>query len=403
MSLAELIIKVRHNLELPANLFKIEEILKSNPETVENLQRKTATKLIRHATRLQHCLFNEQVTILTNQFNINANPLDLALFRGNLQLIESLLKNGAKLDGPEWVDFSPANYVFFNNNSKVYKDMILLLVKYGFNPDLPNECGENCLHLLTKNVTEEDSNNIETAEILIKAGVSINKTDMYQVTPLQNCIMKKNFKLLSFLVERGADVNQRSAHNWTPLYMAVVMRCEDFVCQFLLSKGADIDAKNDVGQTSLHVACVTFNFKLISLLIKRGADITVEDKNGKTPFTSLRTPIRNFDEDIFYVCSNILIKKISILSFQNIPVSSKDLECIRNDARYREYFEKCVTELNLMTKTKFYAIYTYYWVLKMQSKNNRKLANLTKNREFLAKFEENLGSFPSYQRTYVKS
>lgn len=53
-------------------------------------------------------------------------------------------------------------------------------------------------------------------------------------------------------------------------------------------------------------------------------------------------------------------------------------------------------ELKQMSNFKFYAPFTYYSVLQM-SKNIKKLANLTKNEEFLAKFEANLDSFSCYK------
>lgn len=362
MSLKEMIIKVQHDYGFPVEVCKIEKILKNDPKTVENLDRKTATILLRYAVRFQRYSFiNEQVTILADQHMINANLLDLAFFRGDLQLIELLLKNGAKLDGPDWIDFSPANYVFYKNNSKLYKDMMLLLLKYGFNPGSLNEHGQNSLHLLTQSVTEEDTDAVKLAEILIKAGASINKASLYQMTPLHYSISRNNFELASFLVERGADIHQKGKPKSFPLAMAVERRCKRIV-ELLVAKGADVNTKNLLRQTTLHLACekqgIKQDIKIINFLIQNGADVTLEDKFGWTPFLLL---LSSDDDD----SNKFVIRIISKLRFQSILVSKKDIECIQKNENFREYYEKCLTELEQMSNAKFYAFYTYFWILKM--------------------------------------
>ena len=56
----------------------------------------------------------------------------------------------------------------------------------------------------------------------------------------------------------------------------------------LLDAGADINAKDSMGRTALMWAVFTENEKAVSLLLKRGADVTVTAKNNDTALSVAR-------------------------------------------------------------------------------------------------------------------
>lgn len=130
--------------------------------------------------------------------------------------------------------------------------------------------------------------------------------------------------------------------------------------------------------------------QLISLLIRKGADISIKTKNGKTVLSVLKPHRVNYDD-----CVNVLIKEFAKLTFLSLPVPSADMEFIQSVPKTQRYFEQSVNELKQMSNTKFYGSHTHFSVL-MMTKNMKKLRRLTQNEEFLEKFENSLPTFSCY-------
>ena len=69
---------------------------------------------------------------------------------------------------------------------------------------------------------------LESARIMLDAGVDINLGDVDNVTPLVAAIMNKQYTLAKFLIDRGADVNIVDAGGRTALYAMIDIRNEDW-------------------------------------------------------------------------------------------------------------------------------------------------------------------------------
>jgi uncharacterized protein len=69
---------------------------------------------------------------------------------------------------------------------------------------------------------------LESARIMLDAGVDINHGDVDHVTPLVTAIMNKQYTLAKFLIDRGADVNIVDAGGRTALYAMIDIRNEDW-------------------------------------------------------------------------------------------------------------------------------------------------------------------------------
>lgn len=148
------------------------EELKTNPEQLKDLDRKSVTELLRRAVTYEH-LFEKcpEIIQLIVDFNADVKPLDLALLRGNLQLVESQLKDGAPIDGPEWENFSPAQYVFYLKDSELRRDMLLLLMKYGLDTNFINKQGESLIQLLIESLRTHDIDAVELRKILMDSRI----------------------------------------------------------------------------------------------------------------------------------------------------------------------------------------------------------------------------------------
>lgn len=311
---------------------------------------------------------------------------------GNVKISELVLKNERRLDYcPEWI----WNNVF-NYRKKSRVEMLTLLLNYGLSANIRTDAGLNLLHLFVQYYLhrgEENSDAAEVAEIFINSGIPVDDTDVNSNwTPLFYAIISQNIPLISMLIKKGADVNKQVRYTGIfPLHLATLHGPD--VVDLLLSNGADICARSSFDKSSaLHKACLHNNEQVISLLLRKGADIRVINNAGITPLNML-----NSEKENYQGCLIVMVREFSKLFYANQPVFKSDMDFIAENSDAKRHFENCISELGRMSRNKFHVPFSYYSVLEM-SKNNKKLAQLTKNVEFLRNFKENISGF-----TYFKN
>jgi len=156
---------------------------------------------------------------------------------------------------------------------------------------------------------------IDTARVMLDAGVDINYGDVDNTTALTVAIMNKQYTFAKFLIDRGADVNAVGGYGRTPLYAIVDIRNEDWstlpnrkmedslpsldVLKQLLAHGAKVDAAlkaplpgrsgMDAGDTTLGEGTTPFmratragDTETMKLLLEAGADPKLTTKEGNT-------------------------------------------------------------------------------------------------------------------------
>lgn len=329
--------------------------------------------------------------------------LTKALAKRNLELIEFYLSKGIRLENEDWkrsdVPMS-AMFVLRNNILRNRKEMITLLLKYGLNcASYRNNEGSNFLLEITYNATIVDEDAVETAEILINSGIPVNEPDNYGNTPLLNAILSTNIRLVSLLIQKGADVNSKTSQQ-LPLCRAASF-CGLKIVELLLRNGAKINERDPrSGFTALHNAC-SYNYAMmIYFLICKGADVCIENNAGETPFMLLKRvndnwipfsilpqSMKSFNKSI---C--VMIKGFAKAIYEKRSMHKSHTNFFEKNAKVRDYLKRYIAELDI----KFYGNYTFYTVLKMAT-DVEKLARKVKNKKFLSKLEESLKSAHFYQ------
>lgn len=149
----------------------------------------------------------------------------------------------------------------------------------------------------------------QMVELLIERGAILDSRsaivdDLRQwksYTPLGLAVTLGDESLVSYLLQKGADVNYRNDNGQTPLHIAVAHR-EHVIISQLLNNGAYPKARNDAGQQPILLAALHNDFPSIELLLKNGANPNALDFDGWSPL--LAAVDRNNDNGII----NILIK-----------------------------------------------------------------------------------------------
>ncbi|XP_012266246.2 transient receptor potential channel pyrexia [Athalia rosae] len=200
-------------------------------------------------------------------------PLHLAASSGSVEIIEELLKHGAKPG--EW-DASkrctPLHCAAAAGNVRSVKQ----LIKAGADVNAGLEV-KSPLHYAVLN------NAGDCVEALLEAGASANNPQVYTETPLHVAASLGSARCVSLLLNHRAEVrvqfgNTRS----TPLHLAAEEGSVECT-KLLLEHKAQWDAKNSRGQTALHLAALAQSAETMDLLIKAANDVNVLDDNGRTP------------------------------------------------------------------------------------------------------------------------
>jgi len=137
-----------------------------------------------------------------------------------------------------------------------------------------------CIDLLLEKVGVEDQEN----EGVFATVIDI-KDRIHENTPLHIAAAQGNLRLLNQLLDKGATVNQANNLGNTPLHTAAVSN--SVACaRELIKRGAVITDTNKRGSTALHFAVYglqsasTESTQIVMMLLKEGCGVDVQDRQG---------------------------------------------------------------------------------------------------------------------------
>ena len=128
--------------------------------------------------------------------------------------------------------------------------------------------------------------NTEAAETLLDAGSNINHQDAQGLTPLHNATYHNNGKLVTLLLQRGANPNLKSKNQETPLDFAIDSHHLELVRLLLVDGKADANVKGENGWTALHGAASSnrkTTIEMVELLLSSGANAGAKTDSGQYP------------------------------------------------------------------------------------------------------------------------
>ena len=143
------------------------------------------------------------------------------------------------------------------------------LLARGFDPNSPDEKGQTGLHLAIR-----DSLPKVAAVLLAHPAVRVDAPNASDETPLMLAALKGNLDTTQRLLDKGAAINRPG---WTPLHYAATGP-EPKLVSLMLERGAQIDAPSPNGSTALMMAARYGADDSALLLLARGASTAVRNQ-----------------------------------------------------------------------------------------------------------------------------
>ncbi len=245
-------------------------------------------------------------------------PLLLAAEHGRTELIEPLLKHGAKVNTPTSYGLTPLHQAAYGGHLETVK----MLITKGANAKAVGNgwtllhyaarapTADVMQHLVRTDRTENvnvaggrgdtplhvaaESGVPETVKVLLKHGAAVDTKNIDGQQPLLRTASEEAARLL---LEHGADVNVADQAGRTPLLHA--SPSNPALALLYLKAGARTDVQGTAGHSLLHYAVYgigqpkegdTF-LVLANRLVALGLDVNAQDKKGNTPlhFVASRT------------------------------------------------------------------------------------------------------------------
>ncbi|EAY19346.1 hypothetical protein TVAG_452600 [Trichomonas vaginalis G3] len=197
-----------------------------------------------------------------NHININArdrfhkSALDYAAAGDSNQIAELLLKNGAEINSP--VFLQPALYYSIINKNK---QMTELLLSFGADTNILYNGFNTILSLAI------DLNCKEIVELLISHGADLK--DRNGDSALARSARYNNIEIVKLLLSHGVKVKGSGGNR--ALYESISNNCTE-VAKLLILYGAD-PTKNYGFETNLGIAIQNCNKELVEILISNGVDV----------------------------------------------------------------------------------------------------------------------------------
>nr|XP_055066106.1 inversin isoform X1 [Misgurnus anguillicaudatus] len=125
---------------------------------------------------------------------------------------------------------------------------------------------------------------LDCAEVLLKAGAAVNKTDHSQRTALHLAAQKGNVRFMKLLLSRHGDWRLKDLEEMTPLHLAT-RHSSSKPLSLLLKHMApgEVDTQDRNKQTALHWSAFYNHPEHVKLLIKHDSNIGIPDSEGKIP------------------------------------------------------------------------------------------------------------------------
>ncbi len=252
------------------------QIFKTNPDGANALLLAAP-----YDTDLEVVKYFESKGLSVKSTDANGNGIFNYVARtGNTKLMDKLIEKGVKGTDQAFI------FTAYSTRGKANTvDAYEYLVNVGLNPNVANKEGITPLHIVAAR-----SKDIKVVTYLLEKGLDVNAKDGEENTPFINAASRNNLEALKLLASKVKDINKSNKKGETALALAVKNNTKDVV-SFLIEKGADLKFKDQKGNNIVYYLLEGYStrneakfIEKLNLLTENDVDFATPQKNGNTLF-----------------------------------------------------------------------------------------------------------------------
>ena len=232
-------------------------------------------------TRISKNLISNDPSLIRAESSWEETILDQAVENDNSEIVEEILKAGAKIGQ---VDFG-LNKAFIRVAKRGKLDQLKVFLKYGVDINLYR--GRSAL------IEAADEGRAEVVDCLLKNGAHVNQQDDGGSTALMKAVwsyvdgnkLQLKLEIIKSLLAAGADVDLQDILGYTALSYAAVSGNQE-ACKLLLLHGANPNPQGLDKNYGLVWAAKSGHIDVVRLLLDHGASIDAKDEDGCTALSA---------------------------------------------------------------------------------------------------------------------
>jgi ankyrin repeat protein len=169
--------------------------------------------------------------------------------------------------------------------------------------------------------------NIALVTYLLNKNADINVKNASGTTPLHEAVRAGHLAVMEILIAKGANINTQDGKGNSVLHLSIPQPVQKEAIRMLLANGANPNLRDEHGDSPLHIAVIlNQGVDTVKALLEHGADVSIHNVAGKTP---LYLAVEEKDRDMYIP---LLIKyKANIFAADNNNVTPFDL-ALKNES-----------------------------------------------------------------------
>jgi ankyrin repeat protein len=204
-----------------------------------------------------------------------SSPFRLAIVHGATEVVRFYLENGFDINEKDSSGWTPLHAAAYNHGPMQF------LLSLGADVNARDIGDKTPLH--NAMVLYEKK---ETVDLLLNAGADINAIGTNGHTPLVTALLKGNFYNARYLIEAGADVNIGKGFGGEPPIAIAGGELE--LVLMMVERGADLKVKDREGRGLLHTLVTkskagTYDAQTVEYFLQQGLEVDALDNDGRTP------------------------------------------------------------------------------------------------------------------------
>nr|XP_044993278.1 ankyrin repeat and SOCS box protein 3 isoform X2 [Jaculus jaculus] len=212
----------------------------------------------------------------TEAYSDTCSSVGLAAREGNVKVLRNLLKKGRSVDVADNRGWMPIHEASYHNSVECLQMLIHKDPSENYIKTKTFE-GFCALHLAAR------QGHWKIAQILLEAGADPNERTLEETTPLFLAVENGQMDVIRLLLRHGASVNgSHSMCGWNSLHQASFQENAEII-KLLLKKGVQKECQDDFGITPLFVAAQYGKLESLSTLISSGANVNCQALDKATP------------------------------------------------------------------------------------------------------------------------